>query len=248
MTAIAAPTTALPSSIDDFWHLADDTRLAAEFEADTNLLFLKAAPFETVKNICFHYRFFNQYYAQDLAYLVYKLQPGRFKSLLASILAEEFGNGDERQAHLQLYDNFLASIGFENDAAKLDAMSDPRIIEILEELHDLTVTQSTAYVIGLRGMGAECLCQVYLTQMVRNLRANPALTPWLDTIDWQFFDLHAGDVDIEHRLSVRSVINDYLTANPERVEALASGYLKGKSAWDTFWGIVYNDYQQTNKI
>ena len=234
---------ALPETIADFWKIADDTRLADEFASDQDLHYLRIASFPVIRDICFHYRFFTKYYIDDLAHVISRLPFGEFKSFLASVLNEELGKGKPTATHLQMYDDFLETIDFPNDAAKLDAMADRRIIAIVEELKRLTREESLAYVIGLRGMGAECLCQVYLTQMHKNLCANPCIDSRMKQIDWRFWDFHVGEADIQHRLATRALINTFLEESPDQVQDLARGYFRGRAAWKKYWDIAFERYQ-----
>ncbi|WP_427159889.1 iron-containing redox enzyme family protein [Aliinostoc sp. HNIBRCY26] len=101
---------------DDFWIIADDTRLETEYVADRKLHYLQIAPLETLQNICLQYRYFIKEYPNNLGVLVSKLPYGKMKSLMAQILAEELGEGDNNLTHLRLFDDFLLSIGISEDA------------------------------------------------------------------------------------------------------------------------------------
>ena len=50
----------VPQTVEAFWKIADDTRLADEFASDSDLKYLTVASFDVVKDICYHYRFFTK--------------------------------------------------------------------------------------------------------------------------------------------------------------------------------------------
>ena len=233
----------VPQTVEEFWSIADDTRLADEFASDSDLKYLKLASFDVVKDVCFHYRFFTKYYINDLAHMISRLPFGEFKTYMGTVLNDELGNGDPTRTHLQIYDDFLETLGYPNEAEHLDSIADPRIVAIAEELSELTRTRSTPYIIGLRGMGAECLCQVYLTRMYENILANPEIARRKDSIDWRFWDFHAGEADIVHREETRRLINEYMINYPESVPELGEGYFKGRAAWKDYWDIAYEKYE-----
>ncbi|MDJ0701921.1 MAG: iron-containing redox enzyme family protein [Leptolyngbyaceae cyanobacterium MO_188.B28] len=223
---------------EDFWKLADDTRIATEYLADTKLQYLKSAPPEMLRSICLQYRYFVRDYPNNLAVLVSKTPYGDFKSLIAHILADELGSGLAEKAHLKLWDNFLLSIELEPEV--LEDSVHPENLKLLKQLQQLTREQTMAYVIGLCGMGGECLCQVYLTAMYKYIMQNPYLKANQHNIDWEFWHIHVGEEDIKHRHQVRQTINEIVKHDPKCIADLAAGYEIAKSNWDSFWG---NSYQ-----
>ena len=163
--------------------------------------------------------------------------------MVAEIAAEELGETPDK-THLQLWDNFLISIGV--DKKKLEQSSHPENIALLEELSDLMMAESYMYGIGLRGMGGECLCQVYLTAAHKHLVQNPYIQANKDKIDWLFWDIHIGEVDIHHGEMVREAIDKMIVSDPNLIPSLALGYDKGKLVWDKFWENLYRatDYRE----
>lgn len=95
----------------DFWEMADDARLAAEYSADEKLHYLQKASLEELQKIFLQYRYFTKQYPNNLGVLIAKTPPGNFKTLMAEILSEELGDGHLEQAHLKLWDDFLISLG-----------------------------------------------------------------------------------------------------------------------------------------
>ena len=228
---------------DEFWEVTSTSRIKAEYMADDKLKYLQSATPETLRRIFHEYRFFIKYYINDLGILLYKVPFGGFKCLVADIAAEELGETPDK-THLQLWDNFLVSLGVDNK--KLEQSSHPENIELLEGLSDLMMSESYMYGIGLRGMGGECLCQVYLTAAHKHLVQNPYVQANKTKIDWLFWDIHIGEVDIHHGEMVRDAIDKIIVDDPSLVPSLALGYNKGKEVWDKFWGNLYrkSDYRE----
>lgn len=222
-------------SKQEFWELTESTRTATGYAADKNLAIVREAKLSTVRDACLQYRFFTKYFCDDLAMLAYRSPRGSFKSQVSQMLYDELGNGDHRLAHLELYDSFLTTIGVSGGTAERERRGDPSIIAMLEELRRLTRDAPLFYSIGVRGMAGECLCQVYLEMMNSCLRANPAIKPIAEQIDWRFWEIHAGQEDKTHRVRTREVIDDIVGDEPDHLEDLKAGYLKGKTIFDEFW-------------
>lgn len=223
---------------NEFWAMADDARLETEYQADKKLHYLQSASHEALQQICLQYRYFTKQFPDNLGILVSKIPYGSLKSLIAEILAEELGEGDSRRTHLNLWDDFLVSIGISEDT--FESSINPDNIALLEEIQHLTISQSTAYAVGLCGMGGECLCQIYLATMHKNLIKNPYIVKNQSSIDWEFWKFHVGEADIIHRQLVRKGISEMAEADPSCVDDLAAGYQKAKQNWNIFWNNIYN--------
>jgi Iron-containing redox enzyme len=222
---------------NDFWAIADEARLETEYAADKKLHYLQNVSLETLQKICLQYRYFTKEFPDNLGILVSKLPSGKMKSLIAKILSEELGEGNQELTHLRLFDNFLLSINISEDL--LESSINPDNIALLNEINQLTLNQSPAYAIGLCGMGAECLCQIYLANMHKNLILNPYIIDNKRNIDWEFWNFHVGEADVIHSQLVKEAINEVADADPSCVDDLAAGYQKAKHNWDMFWSNVY---------
>lgn len=225
------------TSVNEFWKIAEYEKMQAEYTVQDKVRYLQTASLEQLKAIFIQYRYFTKYYGSDLGLLIYKVPYGNFKSLISEIAAEELGNGKSGQSHIKLWDNFLISLGVEED--ELENSINPGNSKLLEELRQRMHTASPAYAIGLRGMGGECLCQIYLTAVFENFKQNPEIRIRQNNIDWSFWDIHAGDADIEHRLLVKAAISEIVETDPSSVNDLAAGYLRAKEIWDLFWENAY---------
>lgn len=227
-------------SMEKFWAFADTARTETEYRADNKLMRLADAPLSVLQKIFIQYRYFTIFYISDLALLVAKLPFGNLRSLLADFLNDELGNGCTEGCHAQLYDDFLMSIGVHGDS--LDLSPNHENIRLLQDLQNRVHSEPTAYGIGLRGMGGECLCQVYLSAMHSHFIKNPHIQRIRDRVSWTFWDIHTGDIDIAHREKLKLAIRAFVTASPDKLDQLASGYKDAKSMFERFWGNIYADH------
>jgi hypothetical protein len=224
--------------MQDFWEIADSERVHTEYLADRRLSSLRTASMPTLRKIFVQYRFFTIYYITDMALLVHRLPFGNLRSLLAEFLNDELGNGDSPFAHPQLYDNFLLSIGV--DPAMLDESAYEPNLKLLEDISAMMVTESPAYAVGLRGLGGECLCQLYLSAMYEHFIENPEIKMIADQIEWKFWEIHTGEVDITHRLRLRAAIDEEMARSPALAADIRNGYERSKHAWDAFWVNIFS--------
>ncbi|SCK23146.1 Iron-containing redox enzyme [Variovorax sp. HW608] len=221
--------------MQQFWKLADSSKTEAEFIADRKLKELQTLPIESLRKIFVQYRYFTIYYIADMALLVHRLPFGKLRSLLAEFLSEELGDGSPTHAHPDLYDSFLASVGV--DARGCQPI--PSNVKLLEGISSLMETESSTQGVGLRGLGGECLCQLYLSAMYSHFSRNPAIEAMSDRVDWRFWRIHIGDVDIQHRLKLRAAIDEEIARSPECEDEIRIGYEKSKAAWDQFWTNIF---------
>lgn len=223
---------------DDFWEFADRAKEATEALAEQRMQVLPHLPVEAMRRVCLQYRFFTIDYIKDLALLLAKLPFGRLRSLLSQILAEELGEGDPDKAHPEIYDRFLASIGVQPEELERRL---PRNGAILKALSDELAERSPAFGVGLRGMGGECLCQTYLSVMFEHLREHPYLRAHAGDIEWEFWTIHTGEVDIVHGELTRQAIDDYIRIEPAALPELAQGYERSIGAWNQFWQNIFEE-------
>lgn len=219
-----------------FWQFADSAKEATEALADQKMKALPHLSVEALRLFCTQYRFFTIHYISDLALLLAKLPFGGLRSLLSQILAEELGDGDASKAHPAIYDRFLTSIGVQPEQRERCV---PANAAILSALTGELRRRGPAFGVGLRGMGGECLCQTYLSVMFEHLRVHPYLREHADRIDWEFWTIHTGEVDLVHGELTRQAIDDYLQQDPSVLPELAQGYERSISAWNQFWENIF---------
>ncbi|ALN82475.1 iron-containing redox enzyme family protein [Lysobacter antibioticus] len=222
--------------IDQFWKLADDLQNTTVEQAKDMFSFVETASPERLFSLLAQYRYFTVYYITDIALLIARLRPGRMRSFLADILLDELGEGDHTQAHPELYDEFLSSLGIAHPP--LDSMALAGNIALLDKARSnlMDPAYSTAYGIGLRGMGGECVCQIYLARLYQHLLLNPYIQQRKDTIVWKFWELHVGEHDIAHRENLRKLISEEIASmDSGSVEALQDGFCDSMTAWTSFW-------------
>lgn len=221
-----------------FWEIAGMNKINANYKIDKNLRCLPTLSLSILKLIFIQYRFFTQYYIVDLAILINKMPSNHLKNLLTEILYEELGDGKAADAHPQLYDNFLLSLGIKTSL--LDNPN-PRSVEELKVIQNRLIHGNWAYGVGLRGMGGECLCQVYLSTMYEYFRQNPYIEAISDSIDWKFWEIHTGPVDIHHQEIIKNAINELVEQYPELAHELIDGYLTSIQAWDNYWEHIFKN-------
>ena len=235
------------SAVEAFWARAELNKLEAKFAVAKEMSALPHLSIEALRAITLQYRYFTQAFVTDLALLVARCPEGRLRSLLGQLVNEELGCGDPEEAHLQLYDRFLKSIGAiepGTSTSELRACVHPKVHELLTELRDRTVNRSMFYAIGMRGMGGECVCGVYFSVMHVHLRKHPFIIENEASIDWRFWDIHAGHADVEHNQLVRAAVAELLLEgeHPYAVNEVAAGFDHGTATWDEFWTTVYGDH------
>lgn len=251
-TVVSPRAGATPSSgdaraaLEAFWARAALHKLEARFAVAREMEALPRLPVRDLRDVALQYRYFTQAFATDLALLVARCPEGRLRSLLGQLVNEELGEGDPEESHLRLYDRFLESIGaIEPGAAPADlgAGVHPRVGELLAELRERTVNRSTYYAIGMRGMGGECVCGVYFSVMHVHLRRHPFIIEHESTIDWKFWDIHAGHADVDHNEKVRAAVAELLLCgSQDAVAEVSAGYDFGTTTWEAFWATVYGDH------
>jgi hypothetical protein len=224
----------------EFWALADSARTQTEYLADEKLRRLAEAPYAVLQKIFVQYRYFTIFYITDLALLVAKLPFGELRSLLADFLNDELGNGNNLAAHERLYDDFLTSTGL--DQQQIELFPNHENLHLLRDLQDRIMNRPVAYSVGLRGMGGECLCQVYLAAMHAHFTKNPAIRKREGELAWTFWDIHTGEVDIAHREKLKAALQKFVTCSPEHLQDLVDGYRDAKAMFDTFWDNIYAEH------
>jgi len=234
-------------ALEAFWARAAISKLEARFALAREMETLPHLPIAQLRAIVFQYRYFTQAFITDLALLVSRCPEGRLRSLLGQLVDEELGEGDPEQAHARLYDRFLESIGaIEPGASPHDLRGSvhPKVRELLADLRDRTINFSPLYAIGMRGLGGECVCGVYFSVMHTHLRRHPFIVENGATIDWKFWDIHAGHADAEHNHLVREAVAELLRERQQAdaVDELARGYDFGTSMWDAFWSTLYHHH------
>jgi len=224
----------------EFWSVADAIQQATLEETDEMFAYLAQASANTLREILIQYRYFTVYYIPDLALLVARLPDGPIRSFLAEILNDELGLGKPEQAHPRLYDDFLESIGV--DVSGLSDYALAGNIKLLDEArkHLADPSRRGEYAVGLRGMGGECVCQIYIAQLHRYLVMNPYIRQLGHKVDWRFWDLHVGDHDIAHREHTRALIDrEIVQKGGEGLISLGNGYAYSVGQWQAFWRHIF---------
>ena len=227
---------------ESFWEMAGVAKMEEKVRIDQNLKSLEYMPLETLKKVLIQYRFFTHYYISDMAILISKLPFGQLRTIMADILNEELGMGDANDSHPALYDAFLLSIGIPQEQLEV---ADTYCLRNLSEIQESLLSQSWAYGVGLRGMGGECLCQIYLSTMHEYFSKNPAIVEMQEDIAWKFWEIHIGEVDLHHQRIVKAAIDNLIVSDPDLANDLIEGYKESQGAWDRFWQQIFKAANQS---
>lgn len=225
---------------DAFWSAADRVQDETLQQADVLFAALRTAKPDMLRELLIQYRYFTVYYITDLALLIAGMEDGPMRSFLADILYDELGCGKANGAHPMLYDAFLASIGVADRDLDRDALASN--VDLLDGARRRLVdpANGSSYGIGLRGMGGECVCQVYIARLHAHLIQNPYIAANRDRIDWRFWDLHVGEHDIAHREKTRALIDQEVVAKGgAELAALGRGYEYSMESWRQFWVNIF---------
>jgi hypothetical protein len=222
---------AKPTGLIEFF---DAEKLRRKYAADPMLSSLAHMSAQDVVQALVHYRHFTHYYIADLALLVSKMPFGRLRSVLADFLNDELGNRNPDRSHAELYDQFLLSLGATPDLLKT---KDSWICEPLTEVSQQVATLSWLHGVGLRGLGGECLCQVYLESVYGFLQANPSLN--LQSARLDFWEIHAGQVDQEHRTTTLETLDELFLHTPGSESIIRASYLNADRSWNLFWSRAF---------
>jgi hypothetical protein len=228
-----------------FWTTADRVQNDTLSQATKIFSLLESVDKSALKEILIQYRYFTVYYITDLALLIAGMEDSPMRSFLADILYDELGCGKADGAHPRLYDDFLSSLGVEDH--DLDALALRNNIELLDDARRRLVDPANGsdYGVGLRGMGGECVCQIYIAELYHHLVQNPYIRDNNKHIDWRFWDLHVGDHDIEHREKTRALIDKEVVAKGgEGLKRLGLGYGYSMKSWKQFWINIFELAQQ----
>jgi len=215
--------------------MADAAQDKTERLADAKFAGIEHCDPNTLRKLLIQYRFFTLYYIPDLSYLVAKLPFGKLRSFMAHILYEELGCGDENQAHPELYDAFLRSIGVDQESLETGIVEN---LAMLDEIQLSLLRSPYPYGVGLRGMGGECMCQIYLANLYSRFIHNPFIQENRDKVDWRFWEIHVGPVDVHHREETRALLNEMILHTPELSRQISDGFDASLKTWDQFWGNI----------
>lgn len=128
---------------------------------------------------------------------------------------------------------------FQVERGELDKPTMPENIVLLEEQRRLVLERPSTFGVALRGMGGECICQTYLTVMHDYLCRNPYVQANKQSLDWRWWDIHTGEVDIGHNQMVKAAIDELMRDEAQSIDELASGYRRAKVLLEAFWGNIY---------
>ena len=83
------------------------------------------------------------------------------------------------------------------------------------------------------------ICQIYLTALFKQLKQNPNIKGIDHQIDWEFWLIHVGEVDISHRMRMRQMISEFITQGSGDSQQIIQGYFKSVEFWDNLF-LIFN--------
>lgn len=223
-------------NLSSFGDLISTNRLQKIVRSDPNLQLISKMDLFSLQKILYQYRFIVRDHAKHLEIIVSRLPDGNLKSLLQEIYLEEIGEYNFEKSHFYLYNSFLKSLGISDFSFPIFS----QLSYNLSQYDKAIDNNSINYAVGLGGMGTECICQIYLTELNNQLRANPAIKRIKDSIDWEFMDLHVGDVDIFHRIRIRKIITQFIVEQGgNSISELSEGYKFSLSFWSQLFPSLF---------
>ncbi len=204
---------------------------------------LATCPLQEMILLFRHYRLFTIRHINDLAIVHSRLPFGPFKAFMSTVLYEEFGmetDGGFANNHVALLDAFMVSLGAPKEFCGNPDLELPSNVTLLDDIMEKARTESIYYAVGLRGMGAECLCQVYLTAIFELTEQNPHFIERKDKLDLRFEQLHRGPIEAEHRIQMRDWIAELVLRDPHRLAQLKEGYGLARRSFHDFFDNIYD--------
>ncbi|MGK7881111.1 MAG: iron-containing redox enzyme family protein [Crocosphaera sp.] len=222
-------------NLSSFWTYFDEAKLTEEILINSQFSTIPKWSLEKLQRVSINYRWLVKSHSNHLALMVSRLPESQFKSLISEILNDEQGNGKYQRSHLYLWDNFLRSIevpDVSNNLIELDPML------------PLINNSSIDFVIGLEGVGVECICAVYLEVFEHFLNKHPYVIENKNKIDWEFFDIHVRGEDIHHKQMIREAVEQLISEKVINPDLLLIGYNKAKQIWRDTWNLWLTSSEQ----
>jgi hypothetical protein len=230
---------------EEFWRVADELQRATLSEATELFSCVPSLSPEELRSVLIQYRYFTVYYIPDLSLLITRMKNEVLRSFLADILWDELGRGNSALAHPRLYDDFMKSIGASDYHIQSSALTSN--IALLDDARRQLVSPYNRWEfgVGLRGMGGECVCQVYIARLYEQLIKNPFIATHNRDIDWRFWSLHVGDHDIQHGHATRAVIDrEVVQLGGSGLLALGTGFGYSMKSWRLFWRNIFQEMRR----
>lgn len=128
------------------------------------------------------------------------------QAALADILYDEYGNGNPRHSHMEIYRKFMRALDITEEE-----MADPAILPEQQAYMDtmMRVTQGTDWLaaIGAAGIAGEWPIPAYYSLLLQGLRTVPGLTDG----DLELFIGHI-DLDIHHASLIEKALMPHLAS------------------------------------
>jgi hypothetical protein len=228
--------------VEAFWRETEDLAVKEEILAQDSLQRLANCSLDEMILLFRHYRLFTIRHIDDLSVVLGRLPFGKLKAFFSKVLYEEFGmetaEGFDNN-HVNLLDSFIVSLGSTYSYCQDPTVELSSNVELLDNITERVQNAPLPFAIGLRGMGTECLCQVYLTAIFDLVEKNPNFKKHQDVLDLRFESLHRGEVEKLHRIHMRQRIADLINNDPEQLPILMAGYEMARESFHDFFANIY---------
>jgi hypothetical protein len=228
--------------IEAFWRETEDLKVEEEIMAQDSLQRLSSCSLDEMILLFRHYRLFTIQHIDDLAVVLGRLPFGELKAFFSQVLFEEFGMETDEgfdNNHVRLLDSFIVSLGSSYSYCQDSKVELPSNVALLNGITERVHNASLPFAIGLRGMGTECLCQVYLTAIFDLVEKNPHFKKCQDALDLRFESLHRGEIEKLHRIHMRQRIAELINNDPEQLPILMAGYEMARKSFHEFFANIY---------
>jgi len=132
------------------------------------------------------------------------VQDEKIQFVLAEIVHDEYGLGDEAQSHMQLYRNFMQGVGCEVLAAENYEII-PELKKYISEMEELTRNGDWLSAVAAVGIASEWPIPKYYTSLLKGFRKIPNI----QEKDLELFTSHVT-LDVEHSRMIEEAVLPHL--------------------------------------
>jgi len=134
----------------------------------------------------------------------------RIQFVLAEIVHDEYGLGDEAQSHMQLYRNFMQGIGCEVLAAEHCEII-PELKQYISEMEQLTRNGDWLSAVAAVGIASEWPIPKYYTALLKGFRKIPNI----QEKDLALFTSHVT-LDVEHARMIEEAVLPHVVTSSQQ--------------------------------
>ena len=226
-----------PSIKESFWQTIDTSKFSGNPAFNPRLQSLQNISIPELVKVLEQYSYVTKIHAQSLNYVCNLVKPGKLKVLLDEIYFEETGDGNPDDSHYNLLKKFLFGLNESLGGTMLTNKINPRVDALIENYENDLKNYSAHVVIGMAGMGTECICGPILEEIWSQIKARKDLEDVLPQLNLEFWDIHTGEVDHSHAVRMRNAIDEEVGDSEEFAEHILQGYQLSVKFWDNLLNI-----------